>query len=206
MTNTTQQSRLAAIVLAGGRSRRMGTDKAALDWDGEPMLARIVRISSERCEPVFVVAAQSSSAYRLLHGTGGPEATWVTDEAPEAGPVGGLAVGLAAAAAAGADLAFVCATDMPLISARLIDELSGAVVDSADAVIAHDTERDHPMAGVYRTSAASRIAELVATGEKRMTAVLDALATRRVSVSDPDWLTNVNAPEDLHRLRAASGI
>lgn len=194
------QRRVAGIVLAGGRSRRMGQTKASLDWDGEPMLARIVRIVAERCDPVFVVAPADSAAYQELFGTGGPEATWVTDEEPGSGPLGGLAAGLAAAAETGARWAFVSATDTPLISADLIEELLRGVTASTQAVIANDTERDHPMAGLYRTDTASTIAELTAGGERRMLGALDALNTRRVAVSNPEWLTNVNAPEDLHRL------
>ncbi|MFW0784612.1 molybdenum cofactor guanylyltransferase [Gordonia sp. CPCC 206044] len=200
MTLEDTEQTVAGIVLAGGRSRRMGRDKAAMDWAGEPMLARVVRVVGERCTPVLVVAAEESAAYRSLYGTGGPPAVWVTDEQPGAGPLGGLAVGLAHAAQAGARWAFVCATDMPLIEAGLIDELLRGVTASAQAVIVNDAERDHPMAGLYRTDAADVIAGLTATGERRMMAALDALATYRVSVSNPEWLTNVNAPEDLHRL------
>ncbi|GAC49771.1 molybdenum cofactor guanylyltransferase [Gordonia aichiensis] len=201
---TRSEETTAGIVLAGGRSRRMGSDKAALDWNGEPMLAGLVRTISQRCEPVFVVATEDSAAYRLLHGTGGPDATWVTDEEPGAGPLAGLAVGLAAARDAGCELAFVSATDMPLIEPELIDELQAAVTDTAGAVVAHDAERDHPMAAIYRTDAADAIAELVAAGERRMTAALEALATYRVTVSDPLWLTNVNSPEDVHRVRISA--
>ncbi|KNA92945.1 molybdenum cofactor guanylyltransferase [Gordonia sp. w5E2] len=201
---TLTEDQIAGIVLAGGRSRRMGSDKAALDWNGEPMLAGVVRVISQRCEPVFVVAPEDSAAYRLLHGTGGPEAVWVTDEQPGAGPLAGLAVGLAAARDAGRSYAFVSATDMPLIEPGLIDELSRAVTDTAGVVVAHDAERDHPMAAIYRTDAADVIGQLVATGERRMTAALDALATYRVTVSDPLWLTNVNSPEDVHRVRVSA--
>ena len=100
LPESTTTAPIAGLVLAGGRSRRMGTDKASLQWPddtAEPMLARIVRTVAERCDRVYVVAAQESSAYRLLHGTGGPEAVWVTDEEPGTGPLGGLAAGLAAA-------------------------------------------------------------------------------------------------------------
>ncbi|MDL9938418.1 molybdenum cofactor guanylyltransferase [Gordonia sp. ABSL1-1] len=193
--------RLAGIVLAGGRSRRMGQDKAAMNWQGEPMLARVVRTIGQRCDPVLVVAPESSSAYQGLFGTGGPEARWITDETPGTGPLGGLAAGLAAAAESGAEWAFVCATDMPLIEVGLVDELLRGVTTSAEAVIAQDNLRVHPMAGVYRTSAAGAIADLVAADERRMLAALDVLNTHWVTVSEGAWLTNVNAPEDLHRLR-----
>ncbi|GAA1480381.1 molybdenum cofactor guanylyltransferase [Gordonia sinesedis] len=183
----------------------MGRDKAAMDWDGQPMLAAIVETLGRRCEPVLVVAPTSSPAYQSLYGTGGPHAEWITDEQPGQGPLSGLAAGLAAAGTAGADVAFVCATDMPLITTDLIDELLRGLPDSADAVVAHDAQRDHPMAAVYRTGIAPTIAALAASGERRMTAALDAVTTHRISVSDPDWLTNVNAPEDVHRLRASSG-
>ncbi|MFZ2241505.1 MAG: molybdenum cofactor guanylyltransferase, partial [Gordonia amarae] len=53
----------------------------------------------------------------------------------------------------------------------------------------------------YRTSSAQTVADLVAGGERRMLAVVDELETRRVPVSNSEWLTNVNAPEDLHDLR-----
>lgn len=183
----------------------MGRNKAAMDWEGQPMLARIVEILNGCCDQgVFVAATTASPAYQDLHGTGGPPAQWVTGEEQGAGPLGGLAAGLATAGEHGADLVFVCATDMPLIETGLVDELLVGLTDSVDAVVARDAERDHPMAGIYRAAAAGRIAELVAAGERRMTAALDALVTRRVAVTDLTWLINVNAPEDLHRLRVTA--
>jgi len=206
-------SKLAAIVLAGGRSRRMGSDKAALDWEGEPMLARVVRVVAQRCDPVLVVAGATSAAFRGIDdirdraapGIDRSRVHWVTDEQEGAGPLGGLVAGLAKAAADGADLAFVCATDMPLIAPELIDELRLGLTDSTQAVIARDAQRDHPMAGIYRTDAGPVIADLVAGGERRMLGAVEALNTHRVGVSDPEWLVNVNAPEDLHRLRVTTG-
>ena len=206
-------SKLAAIVLAGGRSRRMGSDKAALDWEGEPMLARVVRVVAQRCDPVLVVAGETSAAFRGIDdirdraapGIDRSRVHWVTDEQEGAGPLGGLVAGLAKAAADGADLAFVCATDMPLIAPELIDELRLGLTDSTQAVIARDAQRDHPMAGIYRTDAGPVIADLVAGGERRMLGAVEALNTHRVGVSDPEWLVNVNAPEDLHRLRVTAG-
>ncbi|PXW33468.1 UNVERIFIED_CONTAM: molybdenum cofactor guanylyltransferase [Williamsia faeni] len=194
---------MGALVLAGGASKRMGSDKAALAWNGESMLVRITRVVSERCDPVLVVAPAKSPAYLGLseEHPGTEQIRWVTDEKPGAGPLAGLARGLAAAAEAGRDVVFVCATDMPLVSVEMIDELLRGLSDADDAAIAVDTQRAHPLAGVYRTRAAGTLADLVQTGERRMLAAVDALRTNRVTLSDPSWLTNVNAPEDLHRLR-----
>ena len=205
MTDVVADMALAGVVLAGGASRRMGSDKAGLDWNGQPMLARIVGEVGRRCDPVSVVAAASSAAYRTLQGSGGPEAHWVTDEKAGTGPLGALAAGLADAAAAGREIAFVCATDMPLISTDLIDELLLGLRENDDAAIAVDATRAHPFAALYRTACAGRIRDLAATGERRMLAAIDTLSVNRVSISNPDWLINVNAPEDLHRLRIAAG-
>ncbi|AFA72991.1 putative molybdopterin-guanine dinucleotide biosynthesis protein A [Gordonia polyisoprenivorans VH2] len=203
MTAQTNDRHLAGLVLAGGRSRRMGHNKAAMDWEGQPMLASIVEVLNGCCDcGVFVAASTGSPAYQELHGTGGPPAQWVTGEQQGAGPLGGLAAGLATAGEHGAEMAFVCATDMPMIAPGLVAELSAAMTESTEAVVAHDADRDHPMAAIYRVGAASTVAALVESGERRMTAALDALVTRRITVSDPSWLINVNAPEDLHRLRA----
>jgi len=200
-----EHERVGAVVLAGGASKRMGSDKAALEWNGESMLGRITRIVGERCDPVLVVAPEGSPAYQGLRAgqdsdTDG-RVTWVTNEAEGAGPLGGLATGLAVAAEYGRDIVLVCATDMPLVTADMVDELLRGLSDADDAAIAVDSQRAHPLAGVYRTRAAGTLDELVQAGERRMLAAVDTLRTNRVTLSDPTWLTNVNAPEDLHRLR-----
>lgn len=197
--HTQQHLNLAGIVLAGGRSRRMGEDKASMDWQGRPMLETVVDVVAQRCDPVLVTASASSRAFA---GLGGREhLRWITDEESGTGPLGGLVVALEAAAAAGKPAAFVCATDMPLIAPELIDELLHGLTSTTDVVIAQDAERSHPMAGIYRTRIAQTLAQVVADGELRMLGALDAVKTQRVGVSDARWLVNVNAPEDVHRLR-----
>lgn len=199
------QHGLAGIILAGGRSRRMGQDKASMQWEGRPMLEVIAESIGVRCSPVLVAAPAASQAYAEL----GPDSdltpdsglTWITDEQAGTGPLGGIVAALSAARDAGAAAAFVCATDLPLVSAEMIDELLRALTGSPDVVIAHEGGRDHPLAGIYRVRALPVLEGLVDQGELLMTNALDAVVTHRVGVSDPRWLTNVDAPEDLHRLR-----
>ncbi|MFT3714862.1 MAG: molybdenum cofactor guanylyltransferase [Gordonia sp. (in: high G+C Gram-positive bacteria)] len=201
MTEATQHG-LAGIVLAGGRSRRMGQDKASLDWEGRPMVKVIAEAVGERCKPVLIAAPASSQAHDELGDD--PELTWITDEQVGKGPLAGIVAALKAAKAADASAAFVCATDMPLLAPELIDELLGAMTSAPDVVIVHDGGRDHPLAGIYRVRALPALQAQLDSGDVLMTNALEAVTTYRVGVSDPAWLTNVDAPEDLHRLRAGA--
>ncbi|MFT3662822.1 MAG: molybdenum cofactor guanylyltransferase [Gordonia sp. (in: high G+C Gram-positive bacteria)] len=199
MTEQTQHG-LAGIVLAGGRSRRMGQDKASLEWEGRPMVKTVVDVVAQRCAPVKVAAPEGSQAYQELNDD--PDLTWITDEEVGKGPLAGIVAALRAAKDVDASAVFVCATDMPLMSPALVDELLHALTSAPDVVIVHEGGRDHPLAGIYRTRALPALQAQLDSGDVLMTSALESVVTHRVGVSDPSWLTNVDAPEDLHRLRA----
>ncbi|WP_299563126.1 molybdenum cofactor guanylyltransferase [uncultured Mycolicibacterium sp.] len=185
----------AAVVLAGGASRRMGRDKATLVLAGETLVERTVRTVSRRCAPVFVVAAPGQSLPEL------PGAEVLRDEVRGLGPLPATGRGLRAAAAAGRERAFVCAVDMPLLTAELIGELADAAARvPADVVLPFDG-RDHYLAGVYRAGLADRIDALVAAGERRMRALVDAVDTHRLVLPPQPALTNVNTAAELEALR-----
>jgi molybdenum cofactor guanylyltransferase len=181
---------LAAVVLAGGASRRMGRDKATLPYEGKTLVEHMVSVVSPRCSPVFVIAAPGQPLPTL-------QADVLRDEVRGVGPLLATGRGLRAAADAGVKLAFVCAVDMPLLSSDLIDELAGPAVRlGADVVLPWDG-RDHYLAGVYRTSLADRVDALVAAGERSMRALVDTVDTQRIVMPEQQSLTNVNTAADL---------
>jgi molybdenum cofactor guanylyltransferase len=181
---------LAAVVLAGGASRRMGRDKATLTYDGSTLVERVVSAVSARCSPVFVIAAPGQALPAL-------PAEILRDEVRGVGPLLATGRGLRAAADAGHELAFVSAVDMPYLSADLIDELAGPAVRlGADVVLPWDG-RDHYLAGIYRTALFDRITELVAAGQRSMRALVDSVDTQRIVMAEQPSLTNVNTAADL---------
>jgi molybdenum cofactor guanylyltransferase len=184
-------SALAGVVLAGGASRRMGRDKASVVFVGptgaKTMVEHVVEALSQRCAPIFVIAAPGQPLPEL-------SATVLRDEVLGVGPLLATGRGLHAAAQAGAERAFVCAVDMPLMTVELIDELAGHV--GADVVLPWDG-RDHYLAGVYRSALAGRIDELVAAGERSMRALVDTVNTQRIVLPESQALTNVNTAADL---------
>jgi molybdenum cofactor guanylyltransferase len=168
----------------------MGRDKANLTYEGTTLLERTVSVVSPRCSPVFVIAAPGQPLPTL-------EAQVLRDEVRGVGPLLATGRGLRAAAQAGLQLAFVCAVDMPFLDVSLIDELAGPAVRlGADVVLAWDG-RDHYLAGIYRTSLADRVDELIAAGQRSMRALVETVDTQRIVMPPQRSLTNVNTAADL---------
>jgi molybdopterin-guanine dinucleotide biosynthesis protein A len=203
---------LAGVVLAGGESHRMGCDKATLavprpfpgsshglaessgSCEGDiTMVEHVVGIVSQRCQPVFVVAAPGQALPPL-------QARVLRDELRGRGTLPPIGQGLRAAAEAGARRAFVCAVDMPLLTVDVIDHLANwaAQVD-ADVVLPWDGH-DHYLAAVYRTGLVDQVDALVTAGERSMRALVDTTDTQRIVMSDSRALTNVNSADDLRLL------
>jgi molybdopterin-guanine dinucleotide biosynthesis protein A len=185
---------LAAVVLAGGASRRMGRDKATLTFSGPAgqttLVEHVVSVVSPRCSPVFVIAAQGQPLPALL-------AEVLRDEVLGVGPLLATGRGLRAAAEAGLQWAFVCAVDMPFLSADVIDVLAGPAVRLGVDVVLPWDGRDHYLAGIYRTALADRVDELIAAGERSMRALMDTVDTQRIVMPEQRSLTKVNTTADL---------
>ena len=122
VTDVTSPLPLAALVLAGGASRRMGRDKATVVIDGPAgpttLVERVVSIVGTRCAPVYVVAAPGQALPDL-------PAVILRDEVLGVGPLLATGRGLRAAAESEFGHAFVCAVDMPELTTELIETLIG---------------------------------------------------------------------------------
>lgn len=171
----------------------MGRDKATLPYRGATLIEYVAGVVGQRCDPVFVVAAPGQ---RLP----GMDAKILRDEVRGVGPLVATGTGLRAAAQAGAEWAFVCATDMPFVDTIFIDFLLGSARNlDADVVLPWDG-RDHYLAALYRTALADRIDALVAQGERSMAALVNAVDAQRVVTERSIPLTNVNSATDLSSL------
>jgi molybdenum cofactor guanylyltransferase len=195
---------LAGVVLAGGASLRMGREKATqrvpADLLGSKapttMVEHTVSVIGQRCQPVFVVAAPGQPLPEL-------QARVVRDELRGLGPLLATGRGLHAAAEAGAKRAFLCAVDVPFLTADLIDVLMARAVEvDADVVLPWDGS-DHYLAAVYRTDLAAQVDALVAAGERNMRALVDRVDAQRIVISDPRPPANVKSVTGLRSLLQA---
>jgi molybdopterin-guanine dinucleotide biosynthesis protein A len=186
---------LAGVILAGGESRRMGRDKATLPGPGgaATLAEHVAGIVAQRCDPIFVMAAPGQPLPAL-------QARVIRDEVRGQGPLPATGHGLRAAAETGARFAFVCAVDMPLLSAKLIDDLVRLAIETNAEIVLPWDGRSHYLAAVYRTDLAERIDGLVAGGARSMRALIDASDAQQIVLPESRFLANVNTDADLRAL------
>jgi molybdenum cofactor guanylyltransferase len=196
----------SAIVLAGGRSSRMGQPKASLDFGGVPLLTRVIAELGRRFSEIVVVAAPESEPTPELNL---PATRILRDETAFAGPADALRRGLDAVSH---ETAFACSCDLPLLDSNVAAQLV-AMLDDYDAVIPEVGGKLQPLHAAYRKRCAGALVAMAARGEARLGAIADAVKTRRVSEDelralDPELrsLFNVNTPEDYRRALAMAGL
>jgi molybdopterin-guanine dinucleotide biosynthesis protein A len=183
---------LTAIVLAGGRSSRMGTPKALLPFDGEPLILHIVRRLQPRFDELVVVAAPGQALPPM-------PVTLVHDEVAFQGPVGGIRNGLEAALG---EFAFVTSCDAAFSSPALMSHLL-SLRDDNDVVVPRWDDRFQPLFAVYRRTVLPILDAQLASGELRPVYLFDKVRTRTVDEDevrrfDPDGVSffNMNRPQD----------
>lgn len=206
----------AGVVLAGGRSSRMGTAKAALEWHGSTLLRRVTGIVGRAVDgPVIVVRAPGQELPALE-----PQVLVRDDPEEGRGPMQGLAVGLATAAEH-AQAAFVCSTDLPFLHSAFVTAVlhgfhpAPGENTSPDVVLPNIGGYRQPMAAGYRTDLAPVIEKLIDAQRMRPAHLFEEVTVRqldeatlladaRLARVDPklDSVLNVNNPDDYRAARA----
>lgn len=197
---------LTGLVLCGGNSRRMGTDKAVLDLGGRALLSRAVELLRPLTREVFLatgaVDRYADIGCRCVH-----------DSVVGGGPLAGLASGLAAAET---PWVFLLACDMPRVDRELALALvEHARADELDLCVLESERGLEPTCGVFHRRCLPAIEEALAAGRRRMNSFWKGTAedgrplragTLRPGDSnalDPgvDRAVNLNTPEELERER-----
>ena len=180
-------------ILAGGNSRRMGTDKALLEYDGRRLLEHVAE-AADPFGPILVIGRQDPEAFDL------PEATFLPDKDPGQGPLGGLQTALANAD--GPLLLLGC--DMPLLDRQTIRWLVDAFADSqAAGIVGRTDDRLQPLLGIYSPRIAPDVGALLDRGIRSLHRLIAHCDIEPHPLPDDldDRATNGNTPAELPRLR-----
>ncbi|QYR22004.1 molybdenum cofactor guanylyltransferase [Paenibacillus sp. sptzw28] len=187
------------IILAGGQSTRMGTDKALLDIGGKPLLRRLAeRMLSLGLNSVTVSVSgnEQEKKYRAALGESlAAQIRFVQDEYPGCGPLAGLHAGLSGLPAG---YAFVMACDMPVLSEpllrRMLERAALKEVNNKPDVIRTGGQ---PFHALYHTRTARMLLERLKWNDLRVMAMLSELETiiLELSAEEEAAFINLNTPE-----------
>jgi molybdenum cofactor guanylyltransferase len=221
---------VSAVILAGGRSSRMGLPKAALPFGRSTILERLIDTLSGAFAEIIVVAAplrdEPFSIDRTLQAranrTDRAAATdpinrddlvnliIERDDAAFEGPVRALRRGLARSQG---EIVFACSCDLPLLRPELASALCAMLIEGDDALIPQIGGMLQPLCAAYRRQrAAAALAAMETAGEKRLTIIAERLKVRTLDVTalrkiDPDLRSflNVNTADDYARALRLAG-
>ena len=197
---------IEGFILAGGKSRRMGTDKSQLVLGGQTFLERIAVELAAATSSVTVISGspELETLNSKLETDPKPFKT-ATDIFPHWGALGGVHAALAACSAS---WALVVACDFPFVTSELFASLaSGREAFEAVAPIQEDGI-PQPLCSLYRVEPCLRLAEqLIKSGERKPIALLQSVRTRWVSFRElnnlpgaDSFFDNINTPEDFARV------
>lgn len=182
-------------ILAGGRSTRMGRDKALLPFEGGTLLERQVALAwSLSPREVWIVGRTEAGFHR-------PPARALPDDVPGQGPLGGLATALRSTRA---DHVLLLAVDMPSLTAEFLRRVLDGRGDGV-GVVPRSGGRWEPVVAVYPRALAASARSALDQGRRSLHAFVDAaLAVGRIVALDvaPECaavLSNWNTPADLRR-------
>ena len=186
--------KVAQLLLMGGKNSRMGRPKALLEYKGKTFFEHITGEMS-KCGPVYVSVDKAEHV---------PPCSYpIIEDLYEAiGPMGGLA---SAFEQITEEAVFVCACDMPKVSASLIRKLCGYLTDEVDAVIVQKDDGRWFMTGaVYSKRIWPRLKHQVTTGNYKMRTIVDPNRVKLLTFEElgeaPDVLGNINTPEEYQAL------
>jgi molybdenum cofactor guanylyltransferase len=184
------------FVVAGGRSERMGRDKALLPWAGTTLLEHALARLRSVCAEVQILAG--ADARYTGHG-----AVVQLDIVRDAGPLGGVHAGLLGLEAVGVFLG----VDTPLVPSALLAALV-AQAEGFDAVVPVVGGWPEPLCSVYRATCLDAVQRRLEAGDRKMTSFWPDVRVRAVeedelaAFGDPEEMfQNLNTPEDYLRLR-----
>ena len=196
---------ITGVVLAGGRSRRMGRDKAQIVWNSGTLLSHALQVLQSVAAKVFVVGPTQP---RTL----GTEI--IADEFPGCGPMAGIHAALKHTAT---DWNFVLAVDLPLVSSELVSFIASTSEANALAVVPRVGKHLQPLCAAYHRRllpeveraivgddlSVHRLLERVSTGMMEKRSVTKIIEEKEIVRHGflPEMLANVNTPEELEHAR-----
>jgi molybdenum cofactor guanylyltransferase len=187
--------KIGCIILAGGKSSRMGEDKALLEYEGKYFIEKIAEELSF-FEEKIIARGNNSSLTEIT------DSKWqvIPDIYLDHGPMGGMHAALKTCES---DAMFVVTCDMPLITGHLVRQICEAFDQQYDALIVVTSDgKYHPLCGIYRKELYESMEEYLKQDNNRMMAVLKKCRLKYLQLDEvcSKQLMNVNTKEEYGKI------
>jgi molybdenum cofactor guanylyltransferase len=188
-------SSLAALILAGGQSSRMGRDKAQILWLGSPLLQRVYQAASACCDRVYLLTPWPEHYQGFVD----QSCIFLTESQPGEGPLVALNQGLLQLSQ---PWTLLLACDMPCLNPQLLRHWARQLEQLPDAQLAlvpQHQGRWQPLCGFYRRQAQPSLQPFIKQGKRSLQAWLNQAPVQGLPITDAEAKTlwNCNTPEDL---------
>ncbi|MEH2275475.1 MAG: molybdenum cofactor guanylyltransferase [Nostoc sp.] len=191
-------SKLTAIVLAGGKSSRMGQDKALIPIQGVPLLRRVCGIAQSCADTVYVVTPWPERYQDLLlPGCQFIREVPLSKESLAHGPLVGFSQGLAEVQT---EWVLLLACDLPRLRVEVLQDWVtrlDSVGDNAIAALADHSKGWEPLCGFYRRRCLPQLLEFINGGGRSFQQWLRQYPVEVLPLAEPEMLFNCNTPQDL---------
>ena len=186
-----------AIVLAGGGSSRMGTDKSMLPFKEHSIIEEICEQLHDSFDQILI-SANEVEKFAFL----GFEV--IQDKLPEQGPLTGIASALESSAN---EFNFVVACDIPKINLTFVNRMLDEAAESQADIVVPTTgdERYEPLFAIYRKTALEAINKTLASGKRKIADAFTICKVRYIELDDTDWLVNLNTIADYDKFQKEQG-
>ncbi len=185
---------ITGIILAGGRSSRMGSEKGLVLLDGKPFIRHIIEAIQPLVSELLIVSSNADyDTFNIKR---------VEDIIPNAGPIAGLHAGLTHAKTKNS---LVVSCDVPLLTTEFLQQLIHADQEDYDIIQYEAKGKTIPLIASYKKRCAKKCIELLNNDERRLQKLVSELNVKTIPVLENEHhlVTNINTQEDLKAITYA---
>jgi molybdopterin-guanine dinucleotide biosynthesis protein A len=181
---------ITGIILSGGKSTRMGTDKALIQIDGKTLLDKAIETCRQVCHSILI------SSNHPRHEKSGCKT--IPDKIENCGPIGGICSCLKQSQT---DWNFVISVDAAFVEAEFASFITSEIDDVEAIVPCHNAGKE-PLVALYHKSSLAEMEKMIGLGDFKMHNLLKKLKTKYVDSQVwverfPDLFRNLNRPDEL---------
>lgn len=183
---------ITGIILSGGKSLRMGTDKGFLLYDGKPFVQYSIEALKPLVSNIMIVSNKVDyDAFELKR---------IEDVIENAGPLAGVYSGLKQSST---DYNLVLSCDIPLIKTKILKKLIDAIDDESEVIQIGSQDKNMPLIALYKKQCESVFLKLLSEGERRLQFAVNQCKVKNVvlNIEESFFTKNINTPEQLNEIK-----